>query len=180
MLQNVSKLHYANAELAADKFNDHRVSEESRRDGGHNSLGFVTTVSLKSTVRFSTLFSTTSLRGVRDDHIGQVLSCASKHFAECSRQMRSTQEVCRFPFDRRKLTGNAGFRHFALPMPARQANCSHLPNVGLFRDVIFAHRKPAGDNRSSAVVTGISREVKVLCSHLCPVQRGVTTTKHRL
>ena len=93
--------------------------------------------------------------------------------------MRSAQKACRFPFDRRKLTGNARLSHFALPMPARQANCSHLPNVGLFRDVIFAHRKPAGDNRSSAVVTGISREVKVLCSHLAPLKRGQTTTKRR-
>jgi hypothetical protein len=64
-------------------------------------------------------------------------------------------------------------------MPARQANCSHLPNVGLFRDVIFAHRKPAGDNRSSAVVAGISREVKVLFSHLRPLYRGQTTTKRK-
>ena len=92
--------------------------------------------------------------------------------------MRSAKKACRFPFDRRKLTGNARLR-LALSMPARQANCSDLPNVSLLRDIIFAHRKPAGDNRSSAVVTGICREVKVLCSHLCPLERGETTTKRK-
>jgi hypothetical protein len=71
---------------------------------------------------------------------GQVSRCSSKHFAECSPLMRSAQKACRFPFDGRKLTGNARLR-LALSMPARQANCSHLPNVSLLRDMIFAHSK---------------------------------------
>jgi hypothetical protein len=79
--------------------------------------------------------------------------------------MRPVYERCRFPLDWWKLTRNAKLSHFALPMAARQANCSYLPDVGLFRDFTFPHPQPTGNNRTFAFVTEACGEVKVLFSH---------------
>src|ERR1051325_7693383 len=79
--------------------------------------------------------------------------------------MRSVYEVWRFPIDRWKLMCNARLSHLALPMAARQANCSHLSDVGFFRDFIFAHSQPTGNNRTFALVASVSREVEKLFFH---------------
>ena len=60
---------------------------------------------------------------------------------------------------------DARLSHLALPMAARQANCSHLSDVGFFRDFIFAHSQPTGNNRTFAFVASVSREVEILFFH---------------
>ena len=53
----------------------------------------------------------------------------------------------------------------ALPVSARQADRSHLSNVGFFRYFVLANRKPAGDDWAGTGVTRVSGEVQVLFSH---------------
>jgi hypothetical protein len=54
-------------------------------------------------------------------------------------------------------------------MAARQAHCAYLPDVSLFRYFILADRERARDDWAGTLVTGISGEVKVLSSHLFPL-----------
>src|SRR5678816_22465 len=60
---------------------------------------------------------------------------------------------------------------FVLPVAARQAHCPYLPDVSLLRYFILANGERARDDRPRTLVTGISRQVKVLCSHLPPLKR---------
>lgn len=50
-------------------------------------------------------------------------------------------------------------------MAARQANCSHLPDVSFFRYFVFTEGERTGDDRAGTVTTGIGREMKVLLFH---------------
>jgi hypothetical protein len=69
------------------------------------------------------------------------------------------------PFNWRKLPGHTELCHFGLAMTAGQANCSHLLDVSLFRDFILADCKRTLYDRSTAPVTGVDGEMKVLFSH---------------
>jgi len=60
-----------------------------------------------------------------------------------------------------------------LPMAARQAHGSHLPDLRLFGYFIFANRQRGRNDRAPALVTGIGGEVKVLFSHRFPPQRKI-------
>jgi hypothetical protein len=105
--------------------------------------------------------------------------CTTEHFLKCGRKMRQVYEGCWLPFNRWKLTGNTRLGHFVLPMAARQANCSYLPDLSFFRYFILADGEPARDNRPSAGVTGISGQVKVLFSHLVSTQSSNLTLNVR-
>jgi hypothetical protein len=63
------------------------------------------------------------------------------------------------------MTSTRRFGRPVLPMSARQADCAHLPGVGLFRYFTFADRDCSGDDWSGTFVTGVSRQVKILFSH---------------
>jgi len=58
-----------------------------------------------------------------------------------------------------------------LPVTARDAGRSDLPNVGFFRYLIFPHAEPASNNWASARVTWISGEVKILFFHDPPGEK---------
>ena len=85
--------------------------------------------------------------------------------------MRNVNEVRCFPLDGWKLTAITKLRYFALPMAAREANRSDLPDVSLSRDFILADRKRARNDRTIAPVTGVGGEMEVLFSHWCPPTR---------
>lgn len=70
-----------------------------------------------------------------------------------------------FPFNRWKLLRHAEPCHFGLPMTAREANGSHLLDIGLFGDFILADCKRARHDRSTTSITGVGGEMKVLLSH---------------
>ena len=57
---------------------------------------------------------------------------------------------------------------FARPMAARQANRSHIANVGLFRYFVFTNCGRARNHRARTLVARISGEVQVLLFHLDP------------
>lgn len=69
------------------------------------------------------------------------------------------------PFNRGELTRNIAIAHLGLFVPARQANCSHLRQSALSRNLVFARSKCSGNDRPIAVFTGIRGDVKVLCFH---------------
>jgi hypothetical protein len=73
-----------------------------------------------------------------------------------------------FPFNRWKLLRHAEPCHFGLPITAREANGSHLLDIGLFGDFILADCKRARHDRSITPITGVGGEMKVLLSHLMP------------
>jgi hypothetical protein len=56
----------------------------------------------------------------------------------------------------------------ALPMAARQADCTHLPDVSFFRYVIFTDRNCSGNDRATTLVTRVSGQVKILPSRGFP------------
>jgi hypothetical protein len=66
---------------------------------------------------------------------------------------------------RGKTTDTFWSGSFILAMAAGQAECSHLAEIGLFGYFVFADSKRAGNDRASALVTRVSREVQVLFSH---------------
>jgi hypothetical protein len=70
-----------------------------------------------------------------------------------------------FPFNWWKLSGHAELCHFGLAMTARQANGSHLLDIGLFGDFILADCQRTRHDRSTTPVTGVGGEMKVLFSH---------------
>jgi hypothetical protein len=74
------------------------------------------------------------------------------------------------PFDGRKVTGNGRRSYFALPVAAREADCSNFPLLGLLRYFVFANGQRTGDDRSLTQVTAVNREVKVFLLHWggCP------------
>jgi len=76
--------------------------------------------------------------------------------------------VCRtqgFPCDRQQMTNARRLGCFVLPVAARQTDCSHLPDVSLFRDFILANRRRARDDRPITRITWVSGEVKVVFFH---------------
>ena len=79
--------------------------------------------------------------------------------------MRHVWKYLLLPFNRWKLLRHAEPCHFGLPMTARQANGSHLLDIGLFRDFILADCKRTRYDRSTTPVTGVDGEMKVLFSH---------------
>ena len=70
-----------------------------------------------------------------------------------------------FPFNWWKPSGHTELCHFGLAMTARQANGSHLLDIGLFGDFILADCERTRHDRSTTPVTGVGGEMKVLFSH---------------
>jgi hypothetical protein len=50
-------------------------------------------------------------------------------------------------------------------MAAREADCSQLPDIGLFRYFVLAHTQRASDDWTGASVTWICGQLKVLFLH---------------
>src|SRR5580693_3635374 len=72
------------------------------------------------------------------------------------------------PFNRQQMTSPPSFGWPTLPMAARQAHCSHLPDVSLFRYFILPDCNRSGDHRTGTQVTSVSGQVKILFSHSSP------------
>jgi hypothetical protein len=76
------------------------------------------------------------------------------------------------PFNRQQVTSTSRFGWPALAMAARQAYCSHLPDVSLFRYFILTDRNCSGDDGAGTHVTSVSGQVKIVFSHSCPRGRN--------
>src|SRR6201981_1553658 len=64
--------------------------------------------------------------------------CTIEHFLKDPRKMRRVCVDLLFPFNWWKPSGHTELCHFGLAMTARQANGSHLFDIGLFGDFILA------------------------------------------
>jgi hypothetical protein len=100
----------------------------------------------------------------RSTHQVVEFSIASKAVTRCD-----TSETLLLPFNWWKLLRHAEPCYFGLPMTARQANRSHLLDIGLFGNFILADCKRARHDRSTTLITGVGGEMKVLLSHWCPL-----------
>jgi hypothetical protein len=78
--------------------------------------------------------------------------CASECFHESVRQGRSLDCIRRLG-------------RCTLPMAAREADRSHLPDIGLFRYFILAYTQRTSDDGAVARVTRVCGEVKILFPH---------------
>jgi hypothetical protein len=96
--------------------------------------------------------------------------------AQCSSsRLRVAKQAPRFradtlfyiPLNRWKVTGEARLGCFALPVPTRQANRPYFSDISFSANFVFAHSGRARNNRTSAFVTVISADVKVMSSHMC-------------
>jgi|SRR5579863_3767732 hypothetical protein len=91
---------------------------------------------------------------------------AIKFFYESSGRKTVVCHAHWIPRDRQQMTDARRLGGRLLPMAAREADRqSYSPNLGFFRNFIFANRSRSGDDRAGAGVTGISGEVKVVLSH---------------
>src|SRR5690348_11006446 len=63
------------------------------------------------------------------------------------------------------MPGSRWCRSLTLRPAARQADCSHLPDVSFFRYFILANRQGPCNNGPVARITRVSREMKILFSH---------------
>src|SRR5205823_12596959 len=84
-------------------------------------------------------------------------------------QMFGVRSVRCVPLNWWKIARAARGRCLVLSMAARQANRSYVSDVSLSGYFILAHPGRARDNWSSAFVTRISGDVKVLSSHRRPL-----------
>ena len=69
------------------------------------------------------------------------------------------------PCNRQQMTRARRLGGFFLAVAARQADGSHLPDVGFFRYFILADSKRACDDWTAASIARISREVQILLCH---------------
>jgi hypothetical protein len=97
-------------------------------------------------------------------------------FHESVCQARSFDCIRRRPLHRQQVTGAALARSRTLPMAAREADRSQLPDIGLFRYFILTHTQRASDDWTGASVTWICGQVKVLFLH-CGYLRNFAATK---
>jgi len=72
------------------------------------------------------------------------------------------------PFNWQQMTSTPRFGRAALAMAARQAYCSQLPDVSLFRYFILADRNSSGDDEAGTHLTNVSGQMNILFSHLYP------------
>jgi hypothetical protein len=86
-------------------------------------------------------------------------------FHENGSWFRSLDGIRRYPFDRQQVTDPRRCGRRGLSTSARQADCSHWPDIRFFRYFILANRKCARDDGSGACVTRVSGEVKILFFH---------------
>lgn len=91
--------------------------------------------------------------------------CALAYSVKRSLEVRWVDEFHEVPVDRRKLTKDASFLPFALPMSARQADRSYLPDIGLFRYFIFPYPERARHNRAFAFIAGVGQKMEKLFFH---------------
>jgi len=83
-----------------------------------------------------------------------------------------------FPFNWWKLSGRAELCHFGLAMTARQANGSHLLDIGLFGDFILADCEATRHDRSTTPVTGVGGEMTGTVFSYGAPSRFPKTTAH--
>jgi hypothetical protein len=59
--------------------------------------------------------------------------CTNDRPYDRGRRITNVDRTCGLPFRRRKMTDTHWFGGFVLPLAARQADCSYLPDVSVFR-----------------------------------------------
>lgn len=91
--------------------------------------------------------------------------CAIERCCNSGRRMMGVHRGHRFPGNRQQMSRPCRLGCFVLPMSARQADCSYLPNVGFFGYFILAHCSRASDDWPIAGVTSVSGKVKVVFFH---------------
>jgi hypothetical protein len=91
--------------------------------------------------------------------------CTTDRFYSWGRQMIRPAGADWIPFDRQQMMDTFGFGWPDLPMTARQAYCSHLPEASLFRYFILADCDGSCDDWIGTHVTRVRGQVKILFSH---------------
>src|SRR5579863_4188858 len=77
----------------------------------------------------------------------------------------------RRPLHRHQVTGARRLGSCTLPMAARQADRSHVADVGFFRYFVLANRQRSCNHWTLACVTPVSGEVQILFSHQGSLKR---------